>query len=410
MRVFIESGGCDRRLLDLTKIRRFLDLNGYELVNKPKRADCILVSTCAFNDYEENLSLDKVENYSNNGKRLIVYGCLPDISPEKFARFGNVEFIAPKDIENVEYLSREVKIPFNEMEDPNQIPGYLNFSSISGAARKFFREFKLSSSFLSKVKNFMISRSRNIVGRNTGEYLLFTSRGCVGDCSYCAIRKAIGPIQSKPLQSVIHELKRGLNYGHHKFTIIGDDVGAYGLDISKDFTSLLAAIQKTLNGGSGNNGRKDNISLALDEFHPKWAVRYEEQILQFLKNTPFVSRIRCPVQSGSERILSLMNRFHDTGKIRSTMIKMKEHRPEMKLATQIMIGFPTETENDFKKTLEFVYSAGFEEVTIFAYSDKSGVPSNAIAPKVSAKTIRNRIKMAQLYFKKKGIRNFLSCR
>jgi threonylcarbamoyladenosine tRNA methylthiotransferase CDKAL1 len=177
---------------------------------------------------------------------------------------------------------------------------------------------------------------------------LFTirlARGCLGNCSYCAIKFAAGTLESKPIGEILLEFKKGLSQGHRLFTLIAGDTGCYGIDIGTSAVELLSEIFK-VDGA---------YKLIIKEFNAQWLIKYQSE-LETLLTTNFdkIDYIIVPVQSASDKILRLMQRPYNIENVKNCLRSLKSNIPQLNITTHIMAGFPEETEEDFQKSVDFI--------------------------------------------------------
>ncbi|UCD14050.1 MAG: radical SAM protein, partial [Thermoplasmatales archaeon] len=222
-------------------------------------------------------------------------------------------------------------------------------------------------------------------------YRIRISWGCNSNCSYCGIKKAIGFHKSKSLEQVVEEFGRGLNNGYNHFVLNADDIGAYGIDIRSSFSEMLDKLT--------NNHADYKISIA--NLSPRWLIRYIDDLEEIFKRQK-ITRLGVPIQSGSSRILKLMNRYHDTKKIKEALLRLKTAFPKLSLHTHIIVGFPSETDEDFKKTLFFIKKCNFNAGQINPFSRKTGAEAESIEPKIPEDEINKRMNYAKKFLKKAG--------
>jgi threonylcarbamoyladenosine tRNA methylthiotransferase CDKAL1 len=355
IKIYIEPAGCNKRQLDLKTIRSYLDSNGYILVDRPEDADKILVGTCAFKKLEEDESVKRLRLLRKYDSDIVVYGCLPDIAVERYREFSDIPKIAPKEIEKIEQMfPGEIK-RFSEIKDDNLV-GVNNNKVFKSIVKVLQIEPILDREFWHRMISSGRKKLKDTISPPVTPYYLFVCRGCLGKCSYCAIRKSVGSVQSKPVATIINEFKRGVRDGYRDFTILGDDPGCYGIDIGSSLPDLLQAlfavcpeVEKTESKGHAV-GR---TVFRLNEIHPKFLIPYTEQLLAMERISSLIS-ILCPIQSGNSRILQLMQREHSAEELEDVVMKIRAAQPQTIFNTQIIIGFPTETEEDFQDTLHFV--------------------------------------------------------
>lgn len=409
-KIYIETAGCNRRQLDLKTIRSYLEINGYILVDQPEDADRILVGTCAFKKLEEDESVKRLRLLRKYDSDIVVYGCLPDIAEERYREFVDIPKIAPKEIEKIDQVFPGQIKRFSEIKDDNLI-GVKSNKVFRSIVKVLQTKPTMDREFWHRLISSGRKNLRDIISPSATPFYLFVCRGCLGKCSYCAIRKSVGSVQSKPIAAVIDEFHQGVRDGYRDFTILGDDPGCYGIDIGSSLPELLQALFAACpvpgrTDGTGDAERR--VVFRLNEIHPKFLIPYTEKLLGLARFSSFHS-ILCPVQSGSSRILELMQREHNAGQMERVLLKIRSAHPQTVFNTQIIIGFPTETEEEFQDTLNFVARCRFNSVVVFPYDDKTGTDSSKIQEKVSTKVIQRRMREAFRYFAREGVTAYYKC-
>ncbi|MEN8134270.1 MAG: radical SAM protein [Thermodesulfobacteriota bacterium] len=411
MKIYIETDGCSRRINELTSLHKYFEANNHTFVTRPEKADFIIVGTCAFKKKEESDSIKRVRFLKRIKAKLLVYGCLPDIAPTRFhEEFNGLDFLAPKDIERIDSYFEDSLIKFQDIQNQNIIPESMKSNSLQSAIGKFKEEFEFSNKFLVKAKDYAGKKIKSSLKRNEENFYLFICRGCLGKCTYCAIKRAIGPLKSTDIGEIVDQFNEGITLGHKTFTILGDDVGAYGRERNDTFPNLLSRLLEESNGHNKSLKPHKNgmIGFHIEEIHPKWMTLYKRELHELI-STQRIKSILCPIQSGNNRILELMKREHDAESIFEVMSKIRSSHPQIKLRTQIIVGFPSETENEFYDTLHQVNNNLFDEVTVFPYDPKEKTPANYIEPHLADQVISERVNKALKFFKTHKISAHLSC-
>jgi len=395
------SSICSKQNLDAARISDYLIKNGYQIINNPRKADLILLCTCAVTNEKAKNSLDAVKKLKNYKGELIVSGCLPAMDKEDLDEIFKGKKIITKDIEQLDQFFKDHKIKITEIKDANK-PLINVEGGLVWTIKKIFKHSGPLAKIYLKIRNYIYVRffeKKFIYNEASQEiknsYHIRISRGCLGNCSYCAIKKAIGSLKSKPLEQILDEFKEGLKLGFKNFLIVADDIGAYGIDIGTNFPTLLNELTSI----------EGNYQIELEESHPDWIVKYKDEFGKILEKGK-INKICIPIQSGSERILKLMNRYSDIDKIKQSIITAKKANPTLLVGTNLIIGFPTETEGDFEKTIEVLRLMRFDYGTIFSFSIKKNTRAEEIEPKISEEEIKKRMKIVEEFLKQNGYQFF----
>ncbi|MDD5432277.1 MAG: radical SAM protein [Candidatus Omnitrophica bacterium] len=385
--IYIISNACEKRGLDSTRIENYFRFNKCNIVKDCKIADYIIFVTCSFKELKKDECFKIIDDLSRYRAELLVFGCLPDIALEEFKDKFKGRFIGTKDLGLIDNLFPTFKTKFNEIPDQNLL---INRHKLI-YKKQFFRlpkiflsHFRLSLNFLRKIKHFLIKETASFCEQFLrNKAYLRISNGCIENCAYCCIRRAVGQLRSKSLEVCRNEYVSLLKAGYREFIIIADNLGAYGFDIKSSLPDLLSYLDFVSKGVK--------VRWRLSDLDPKWLIRYKIELFAFIKARK-INLIICPVQSGSSRILKLMNRYFDVEKVIETLIESKEINPSLRLETQIIVGFPSESEEDFDQTINLIKKVRFDEVLIFPYFDGCKTLSSSMDNKVSQDIIDKRIR------------------
>ena len=390
---------CERRLLDAQRIATYLSKNNYELVDHPKKADIIVVITCAFVNERTQIGLQTIKKLLRNNAWLIVGGCLPAIDEKELKRLFDGETFSTKEITKIDNIFGDCKVSFDDVEDANT----LWENSIYGEGLEKVENLLGRSNFLNKLyyvteqkirERMMPQQMLYYLSEFKNKFIMLESHGgCLGNCSYCAIKKAIGTLHSKPLEICVEEFKKGLNLGYKHFVILADDTGGYGRDIGESLPHLLDEITRI----------KGNYSIELRDVHPVWIAKYVDELERILKRRK-ISMIFSGTQSGNERVLKLMNRYSDVDVVEQTFLRLKNASPEMVWGTECIVGFPTENRNEFIDSLKFISTVNFDFGFLHPFSCKHGTEAEGIEPKIPQREIEDRLVFSRRYLKRKGFR------
>jgi threonylcarbamoyladenosine tRNA methylthiotransferase CDKAL1 len=224
----------------------------------------------------------------------------------------------------------------------------------------------------------------NIVNSKT--YCIKIATGCLGNCSYCVIKTSRGKVRSKPMDRILDEFQQGLDLGYQQFALIGTDLGDYGGDQGNDLIDLLEKMTSL-------SGR---FFIKLRNVNPRWVIAQSNNFYDLLRKGN-IRYLLSPIQSGSNRILELMNRGYDQADFVNVVKKIRSSYPSVLIQSQVIVGFPTETEEDFMQTRHLVNQNLFHYMDVFRYSDRNGTKAQTIYPKVPESVIMNRYR--KLLFK-----------
>ncbi len=206
--------------------------------------------------------------------------------------------------------------------------------------------------------------------------------GCNNFCTYCIVPYVKGREHSRPLAEVVDEAKKAIEAGYKEITLLGQNVNSYGKELPEgvDFAGLLRAISSEVGG---------KYRLRFMSNHPKDLT--EEMVAAMAECPQVCHSVHLPLQSGSNRVLKLMNRKYTREQYLEKVNLIKKYLPDCAISTDVMVGFPTETESDFEDTLDLMRKVNFSSAFMFVYSPREGTPAakmeGQIPPEVSKRRI-----------------------
>ena len=386
--IYIEHmGSCPARTLDARKFEKYFLSNGFNISTSPKKTDKILFITCAYKKNIEELASKRIRELNNYNSDLIIGGCLKAVNEEELKKSFKGESFATSDNERIDGLFPDFKVKFKDLPDAN----LLYPESIS---RKLKR---VSSSGINiKLCPGLLKRTWIYIKEKTALFKTYYIRicdGCVDShCSYCVIWRAVGELRSKPIEVCIEEFRRALSSGHKRIILVGDNVGAYGLDTGHTLPDLLKRIVEI----------DKDFKIQIDYLNPKWMVKYRKELITVFKSRK-IEVVSCMVQSGSTRILKLMNRGYGAQELKEVLRELKRAHSGLRFYAHIIAGFPSETEGEFEDTLNIIKEIGFESVQIFPFCKNIATPAGYIKPEIPDEIIRERLKKAVRFFRKHRI-------
>ncbi len=349
--IYIETLGCSKNQVDSEKILSLVTNKGYQIVEDPEDADYIIINTCAFIHKARleaiNTIFDLVKYKEKRCKKIIVCGCFA----QKYYKEIKEEIKEIDAIFGVGDISKIVDVIKNDI--PILIPDFVSDDLIE----------------------------RNIIGFPGTAYLKI-SDGCNNHCSYCSIPSIRGNLRSRSKDSILKELEFLKNKGIKEIILIAQDTTNYGLDRGKrELKNLIIEIEKNLN--------KDDW-LRILYMHPD---HIDDELLHALSEAKnFVPYFDIPFQSGSNRILKLMNRKGTFESYLALLDKIRKIFKNPVFRSTFITGFPSETEEDYKKTLEFIKLSNLDWVGGFEYSEEEGTEALQLKGFINEKTKRKRLK------------------
>ena len=399
--VFIEAAACERRFIDAQKIRTYLTKNNYDVVDNPKKAQFIVLVTCGFTNAVANVCFGKIQKYKEYDAKLIVVGCIPETHGEKLKEIFDGPTISTKNLERIDEVFPGNVIKFTSIKDDNEMPRNSRYQSIylyiKYLAERFWLTRKITSFLVNhaliKITGQLIYKTFpfNRLFIEQSCFYILISRGCIHNCAYCIIRKAIGPLKSKSIDQCYAEFNSGIERGYKTFILEADDVGPYGVDIGRTLPELL----RKLTAVAGH------YSIELRNTHPYWLLKYQEELEEIVKSKK-ISNIFCSIQSGNDRILQLMKRHYTSKEIKNLVQRLKKIHPDIKIGVDILVGFPSETVKDFHETLSLFDTIPLDFGDIIPFSCHEGTPASTMEPKVSEQEKKRRIKEALQFLRRRN--------
>jgi len=386
---FAFANGCPRSTVSMGLIVEFFKANGWRITNRLKEADIVLIASCSFDAFNEEKGfryISLVYRKKRPDARLIVFGCLPGINRDRLLDNYDVTAVPSSAIASLNEII-DAKVKLSDVKGPNDLSSYEElfqscFSTFDKALVKLQLLMTFKSKILTQLRINRLGPQRPILDFHS-VYEIKVGQGCLGRCSYCAIKFADGPLTSKPIEKVMEEFNSGLKAGYSTFRLIGSDVGAYGQDAGTNIAELLRRIFET----------EGDFKLIWADFSPNWLIKYFPELSSIIAaNAGRIGYLGFPVQSGSDRVLELMRRDYRIEDARKCLSELKKASPGLMLTTHVLFGFPGEDESDFKATMDFLKDVEFRHVQVYKYADRPNAPSVDMPGKVSDRVKARRIR------------------
>ncbi len=335
MKVYIETYGCQMNEYDSEIVKSVLQEKCYNLVDTPEEADIVLLNTCSVRENANRKVLARVHalRHLDGGseKKIGLLGCMTTNHRQELINNKKlpIDFVAGPDSYK--------KLP--ELIDENVNTGERTY------------DFQLSrTETYSDVHPF---RAQGVNG------WIAVMRGCDNFCTFCVVPYTRGRERSRSVENVVAEAERMAEQGYKQVTVLGQNVNSYKHG-EHDFACLLDEIS-TVNGIE---------RIRFTSPHPK---DFPKSLLKVVAENPKVCKhIHLPLQAGNSRVLDMMNRTYSKEEFLDLVDEIRDFYPEMILTTDIIVGFPTETDEEFEDTFDVMQKVEFDSAFIFKYSERKG--------------------------------------
>ena len=334
-RIYIETYGCQMNVSDSELMLGVFSREGYVRTDDPADADVMLVNTCAVRDHAEQRVLGRMgelKRHKRPGDILGVVGCMAQrLGPTLLERVPQVDLVIGPD-------------------------GYRGLPELIARARAGERAADVEFKSWEHYEDIPPVRADSVSAFVT------VQRGCDYRCTFCIVPMTRGPERSRKLADVVSEVTRLAESGTTEVTLLGQTVNSYH-DGESDFADLLRAV-----------GVVPGIRRV--RFTSPYPTDFTPRVLEAMAATPTVcEHVHLPVQSGSSRVLKRMLRRYDRVRFLEVVAALREAIPGIALSTDIIVGFPGETEDEFQETLSLVAEVGFDDAYTFKYSVREGTPA-----------------------------------
>ena len=347
-KLYIETYGCQMNVADSEVVASVLRTVGYDIVESVDDADAILLNTCSIRDNAEQKIISRLQALramrQKTGKLIIgVIGCMAERLRDDLIDNHGVDIVAGPDA----YLDL-----------PNL------FASVEAGEKAINVE-------LSTTETYRDIIPARISGNRVSGYISIM-RGCNNFCSYCIVPYTRGRERSRPVDSILHELADLRAKGFKEITLLGQNVNSYryvgedGTEVT--FDRLLATVAEAA----------PDMRVRFTTSHPK---DMTDATIDVIAAYPNICRhIHLPVQSGSDKVLKLMNRKYTRAWYLDRVRAIRERIPECGISTDMFTGFHDETEEDFEETLSLMREVGFDSAFMFKYSERPGTLASRTMP------------------------------
>ena len=367
--VALHNLGCKVNAYELEAIQQLLENRGYEIVPFAPGADVYIINTCTVTNIADRKSRQMLHKAKkmNPDAVVVACGCYVQAAGEKLEEDTAIDLI----------------IGNNKKKDLVDIlENFLAEREDGGKPSD------------AECKSFLVDMTHNreyetLSISKTAEHtraFLKVQDGCNQFCSYCIIPYTRGPIRSRKLESIKTAVDQLVEENFHEIVFTGIHLGAYGRDFKGENISLSDAVEICL--ANENLKRLRLGSLESIEISPR--------LLELVKtHKRFTKHLHLPLQAGSDEILKAMNRHYTTEEFARLIENIRREVPDIAISTDIIVGFPGETDELFQKSLEFAKSMGFMKMHVFPYSKRAGTPAAKMTNQIDEAVKKQRVHLMQ---------------
>ncbi len=351
MKVYIQTYGCTFNKADAQIIAGVLNENDIDIVDSIEEADIVIVNTCYVKLPTENKVTYQIQQLQEKypDKKVIVSGCMVEIDPEKLDKIGpEVSWIGPHqlnksaDVVNATYCGDVVRECGFSKESKVCVPKLTDDSLI---------------------------------------HIIQICEGCLGACTFCCTRFARGPLNSYPIADIVAEARQAIENGACEIQLTAQDTAAFGRDSGEKLSDLIKEVANL----------EGDFRVRVGMMHPKNILNDVDEIIDAMKHPKVYNFIHLPIQSGSDKVLSEMRRGHTIEQYLEIVSKFKNEIPDLTLAVDIIVGYPTETDEDFELTVDLLKNIKPSLIHLSKYQHRKGAISSSL-PEIPRDVMKKRSK------------------
>jgi len=359
-KIWVEAYGCSASFADSEMISGLIVNGGHTLVQDKSESDLNLIVTCSVKDVTASRMIHRIKE--SQSKPLVVAGCLPKAerhTVEKFAQ--NASLMGPNSIGKTLQVIE---------------------ATLSGSKVVALEDTDVSKVGIPKVR------------LNPAVGIVEIANGCMSECTFCQTKLAKGDLQSYRIGDITRQVKRELDDGCKEVWLSSTDNGCYGLDIGEDLSSLIDQVVQI----------PEDFRIRVGMMNPMFMPRIRDNLLKSFENAKVFRFLHIPVQSGSNAVLNDMKRGHTVETFKKVVSKFRTKFGSFTISTDIIIGYPTETQENFEETIELLKETTPEVVNISRYSRRPGTVA-AEMPQIDVTEVKRRSKQATELINKISLEN-----
>jgi tRNA-2-methylthio-N6-dimethylallyladenosine synthase len=332
VKVFFKTYGCQMNVRDTEIMKGYLLNAGIDVVDDMKKADIVVLNTCAVREKSANKAYSLIGRLKKRGIRVGVTGCVAQIKAKEFKERGADFVLGTRALNSI-------------------------VEAVTGK-----KEIDVTDHILEIDQSILNGRSK---GRHAWVNII---SGCDKFCTYCIVPYTRGREISRPMDEIVEEVKNLAKSGHNQITFLGQNVDSYGKDLN-DGSSLAELFRRAY----------EVEGIERFWFLTSYPSDLSDELIDVVASHPRISRnFHLPPQSGSDRVLKLMNRRYTREEYLDLIGRIRRNIPEATIGGDIIVGFPTETDEDFEETLSLVEKVKFIRLNLAPYSPRPGTVASKL--------------------------------
>ena len=348
-KIWVEAYGCSASFSDSEMISGLIVNGGHTLAENPKDSDLNLIVTCSVKDATATKMVHRIKE--SNSKPLVVAGCLPKAEQKTVEKFA----------QNASLLG------------PNSIGMTLQViqSTLDGKKMIALDDSDVSKVGLPKIR------------LNPAIGIVEIASGCMSECTFCQTKLSKGDLQSYRVGDIVRQIKTELSDGCNEVWLTSTDNGCYGFDIDSDLPELVNMVSEI----------PQKFFIRVGMMNPMYMPRIRDGLLKSFESAKVFKFLHIPVQSGSDKVLNDMKRGHTAETFRDVTQRFRDKFEKFTISTDIIVGFPTETKEDFEKTTELLEETRPDVVNLSRYSQRPGTDAAEMV-QIDVSEVKRRSKIA----------------
>ncbi len=380
MKIYLESYGCTLNHGEARFLKELLTNAGHKFLGTPEQAEIVVLFTCCVIETTELKMIRRARYFSSLGRPMIVSGCMAVVQREALREVHNdIYFLKPKEIMNINDL----------LDNISEKLGLVAWTKVPGTE---FDETYYSKPLISTSGD---ADSAGELLEEPGEsidYIIPIATGCRGKCTYCITRLARGRLVSYPETQILEQATSAVSTGHYELRLTAQDSACYGYDLQNNLADLLSSVAKIKT--------KHEFRVRIGMMNPNSVKPIVNELIESYKHPRIFKFLHIPVQSGDDEILKAMNRRYTTAEFFEIIDRFRDNIPELTVSTDLIVGYPNETAEQFRHSLELLERLRPNIVNITRFSARAGTPAAKLKNSLSGSTVKSRSRqMTELRFK-----------